>query len=91
MLPNPGVLIFHFFRVALWGAWKAISPFPTPSKLWNCYKVLSAASWIVIPLMKGEKVFSWFATVLSLAIRGGAKVPRNKESKQISPTTENVS
>eukprot|EP01119_Soliformovum_irregulare_P004493 TRINITY_DN15517_c0_g1_i1.p1 TRINITY_DN15517_c0_g1~~TRINITY_DN15517_c0_g1_i1.p1 ORF type:complete len:504 (-),score=92.18 TRINITY_DN15517_c0_g1_i1:13-1500(-) len=63
--PRPIVLIVHFFLVALYACWKLNTPFPTPQSIARSYKVLGAASWIVLPLMKGEKLYSLFSTVLS--------------------------
>jgi len=64
--PNPLVLLYHFFLVALYGVYITLKPFPTPAKILHAYRLLSAASWIVIPLMKGEKVFGLFTTMLRI-------------------------
>lgn len=66
---RPSVLITHFFFVALYGVYRTLLPFPTPSKISRAWRLLSTASWIVIPLMKGENTFTWFASFLSLVFR----------------------
>mmetsp|Transcript_26634 Transcript_26634/g.37496 ORF Transcript_26634/g.37496 Transcript_26634/m.37496 type:complete len:484 (+) Transcript_26634:159-1610(+) len=63
---KPYVLLYHFFCVALYGVWKLLKPFPSPSKLIQSYRLLAAASWIVIPLMRGEHMFTKFARLLSI-------------------------
>jgi squalene monooxygenase len=65
MCTSSRILLYHFFRVALYGAWRTLKPFPTPKKLIFCYRLLGSASWIVIPLMKGEKVFGFFSNFLT--------------------------
>jgi hypothetical protein len=57
--------LYHFFRVGLFGAVRCLWP-PFPWNFIKAYKVLRAASWIVIPLMKGEKVFWWFRVLLMI-------------------------
>lgn len=58
--------MYHFFSVALYGVYLTLKPFPTPQKLFRAYQILGHASWIVIPLMRGEKVFRLFTTIVSL-------------------------
>jgi len=62
---RPVVLLYHFFLVAIYGSLKYLWP-PTPSNLVSSYTVLKAGAHIVIPLMQGEKVLSWFTWFLIL-------------------------
>eukprot|EP01114_Cavostelium_apophysatum_P012430 TRINITY_DN2777_c0_g1_i3.p1 TRINITY_DN2777_c0_g1~~TRINITY_DN2777_c0_g1_i3.p1 ORF type:complete len:505 (+),score=90.28 TRINITY_DN2777_c0_g1_i3:123-1637(+) len=66
LCPNPYVLLMHFFSVAIYGVYQSLKPFPTPYRIFHAYKLLSAASWIVIPLMRGEKIFAPFTFILSI-------------------------
>eukprot|EP01117_Protostelium_nocturnum_P004744 TRINITY_DN1720_c0_g1_i1.p1 TRINITY_DN1720_c0_g1~~TRINITY_DN1720_c0_g1_i1.p1 ORF type:complete len:480 (+),score=163.78 TRINITY_DN1720_c0_g1_i1:99-1538(+) len=65
MNQSPAVLLWHFFSVAIYGAIRNMLPIPWPSKIISSWKLIAAASWIVIPLMKGEKVFGPLPTLLS--------------------------
>jgi hypothetical protein len=63
--------------VALYGAVRTIWP-PWPSNFILSYKILRAGSWIVIPLMKGEKVFSVFRTILSILFWKNSAAKKNQ-------------
>eukprot|EP01114_Cavostelium_apophysatum_P020944 TRINITY_DN7169_c0_g1_i1.p1 TRINITY_DN7169_c0_g1~~TRINITY_DN7169_c0_g1_i1.p1 ORF type:complete len:506 (-),score=60.75 TRINITY_DN7169_c0_g1_i1:13-1530(-) len=66
LCPDPYVLLMHFFAVALYGVYQTLRPFPTPHRIIHAYRLLSIAAWIVIPLMRGEKLFAPFALMLSV-------------------------
>lgn len=57
--PYPMYLMAHFFAVALFGVCRVLFPFPTPRRIINSYRLLSAASNIVVPLVRSEKVLSF--------------------------------
>jgi len=63
---NSRVLLRNFFMVALYGVWKLLWPIPWPSNILKAYRLLGAASWIVIPLMRGERTYSSMANLLAL-------------------------
>lgn len=61
--PHPLSLMFHFFSVALFGVMRMLWPFPTPRKILNAYRLLSAASDIVVPLVRGEGVLPFLPLI----------------------------
>eukprot|EP01132_Coremiostelium_polycephalum_P010172 gene10172-12478_t len=66
--PKPHILAIHFFAVAFYGVMKTIFPFPTPSRIYLSYKILCAASDIVVPLLRKEGVLKYL-TFLCVALR----------------------
>ncbi|KAF2072119.1 hypothetical protein CYY_006564 [Polysphondylium violaceum] len=66
--PKPRVLAMHFFAVAFYGVLKNLFPFPTPSKIIRSYRILCAASDIVVPLLRSEGVLKYL-TFLCVALR----------------------
>ncbi|EFA77704.1 squalene monooxygenase [Heterostelium album PN500] len=53
--PKPSVLAMHFFAVAFYGIFKTLWPFPTPGRIVTAYRILCAASDIVVPLLHRER------------------------------------
>jgi squalene monooxygenase len=70
---SPAVLMSHFFAVAVFGCLRTIFPFPTPYRILQAWRLLAAAAWIVIPLLKGERVLTPFASFLSFVFAAHAK------------------
>jgi squalene monooxygenase len=70
---SPAVLMTHFFAVAVFGCLRTVFPFPTPGRILAAWRLLAAAAWIVIPLLKGERVLSPFASFLSFIFAAHAK------------------
>jgi len=66
--PKPRVLAMHFFAVAFYGVLKNLFPFPTPSRILRSYRILCAASDIVVPLLRSEGVLKYL-TFLCVALR----------------------
>lgn len=54
--PRPLRLILHFFVVAFVAVAQVLYPFPTPGRIAKACRLLSAASNIVVPLIKAEGV-----------------------------------
>lgn len=71
--PYPGYLMFHFFAVALFGVCRVLLPFPTPRKIINAYRLLSAASNIVVPLVRYELHYFISFAILTFFILGVRK------------------
>lgn len=55
LAPSSYFLLYHYVRVALFGAYTVLIP-PTPAKLVHAIKVLKAAYGIFAPLMSAERV-----------------------------------
>lgn len=55
LAPSSYYLLYHYVRVALYGAYQVLVP-PTPSKVIHAVKVLRAAYGIFAPLMSAERV-----------------------------------
>eukprot|EP01133_Synstelium_polycarpum_P013828 gene13828-16305_t len=66
--PKPHILAMHFFAVAFYGVIKTLFPFPTPHRLYTSYKILCAASDIVVPLLRNERVLRYLV-ILCTALR----------------------
>jgi squalene monooxygenase len=60
LTPKPGVLVTHFFAVALHAMRRALLPLPTPTRLRQGYDLLHVACLIIMPLLQAERT-----TVLS--------------------------
>lgn len=72
--PYPTFLMMHFFAVAIFGVARTLLPFPTPRKIWHSYRLLSAASNIVVPLVKKERVLSFLPIICRmLLLTGGSQ------------------
>lgn len=66
--PRPLSLVFHFFAVAFVGIAQVLWPFPTPARIAKAYRLLAAASTIVVPLIKAEGVLP-FIPILCRILR----------------------
>lgn len=55
LTPSSYILLFHYVRVAIFGAYQVLLP-PTPARLLHAVKVLKAAWGIFAPLMSAERV-----------------------------------
>jgi len=58
--PNPSLLTYHFFSVAFVAVGRQLWPVPTPGKAIKAWKVLKAASNIVLPLLRDEGMLPVF-------------------------------
>ena len=56
LTPKPGVLVLHFFSVALHATRRAVFPFPTPASLRAGYDLIRIACVIIMPLLVAERV-----------------------------------
>lgn len=70
---RPASLMRHFFAVALYAVYSMLRPFPTPRKLINSFRLLSAASNIVVPLVRSEGVLSFLPILCRLCLLTGGK------------------
>ncbi|KAJ6374702.1 hypothetical protein OIU78_030230 [Salix suchowensis] len=52
--PRPVSLVLHFFAVAIYGVSRLILPLPSPKRLWTSARLISGASGIIFPIIKGE-------------------------------------
>jgi squalene monooxygenase len=61
LTPKPGILVTHFFAVALHAMRRSLTPCPTPARLRQGYDLLRVACVIIMPLLAGERVtvLSW--------------------------------
>ena len=68
LTPVPGVLVAHFFSVALFAIKSAVFPLPTPTSLMNAYDLLRVACGIILPFLEaeGSTVLSWRPMLLAL-------------------------
>lgn len=66
MVPKPFVLTGHFCAVALLGMYYALLPFPSPTRVLQCLRMLKLACTILLPLLREEGFFS--ATTLLTAM-----------------------
>lgn len=72
--PHPSYLMLHFFAVAFYGVYRMLWPFPTPRRILNSFRLLSAASNIVVPLVKGERILPFLPILCRmLLLTRGAK------------------
>lgn len=56
LTPRPGVLVTHFFAVALHAMRRALLPVPTPTRLRQAYDLIHVACMIIMPLLEMERV-----------------------------------
>ncbi|PRQ22125.1 putative squalene monooxygenase [Rosa chinensis] len=65
--PRPLHLFLHFFAVAIYGVGRLMLPFLSPKRMWLGARLISSASDIIFPIIKGEGVRQMFfpATVLA--------------------------
>ncbi|GMN52446.1 hypothetical protein TIFTF001_021604 [Ficus carica] len=61
--PRPLTLVLHFFAVAVYGVGRLMIPFPSPQRVWMGARVISGASGIIFPIVKGEGVRQMFFPV----------------------------
>lgn len=54
--PNYYMLLAHFFAVALYACFRAVTPLPWPSRVFLAVRLLKAATGIVMPLIAMENV-----------------------------------
>ncbi|KAG5230481.1 squalene monooxygenase [Salix suchowensis] len=62
--PRPVSLVLHFFAVAIYGVSRLILPLPSPKRLWTSARLISGASGIIFPIIKGEGVRQMFFPVM---------------------------
>jgi len=79
---RPASLMMHFFAVALFAVFRVLRPFPTPRKIIDSYRLLSAASNIVVPLVRSEKVLSFLPVLCRILMLTG----KPQTSRPISET-----
>ncbi|XP_062023347.1 squalene monooxygenase SE1-like [Rosa rugosa] len=58
--PRPLHLFLHFFAVAIYGVGRLMLPFPSPKRMWLGARLISSASDIIFPIIKGEGVRQMF-------------------------------
>eukprot|EP00026_Physarum_polycephalum_P006414 Phypoly_transcript_06456.p1 GENE.Phypoly_transcript_06456~~Phypoly_transcript_06456.p1 ORF type:complete len:471 (+),score=44.15 Phypoly_transcript_06456:79-1491(+) len=68
---RPASLMMHFFSVAIFAVLRILWPFPTPRKIRDSYRLLSAASNIVVPLVRAEKVLSFLPILCRMLLLTG--------------------
>lgn len=61
--PRPLSLVLHFFAVAIYGVGRLMIPFPSPQRMWIGARVITGASGIIFPIIKGEGVRQMFFPV----------------------------
>ncbi|KAL4377815.1 hypothetical protein GQ457_02G015480 [Hibiscus cannabinus] len=58
--PRPLSLVLHFFAVAIYGVGRLMLPFPSLKRMWIGARLISSASGIIFPIIKGEGVRQMF-------------------------------
>ncbi|PIN00105.1 Squalene monooxygenase [Handroanthus impetiginosus] len=58
--PRPLSLVSHFFAVAIYGVGRLLLPFPSPKQMWIGARLISAATGIILPIIKAEGVRQMF-------------------------------
>ncbi len=61
------LLIWHFFRIAWYGARKVLKPFPTWGRIQRSYSMMRDAVHIIDPLIKNERPGLGMRTALSIS------------------------
>ncbi|KAJ4828154.1 hypothetical protein Tsubulata_005029 [Turnera subulata] len=61
--PRPLSLVLHFFAVAIFGLSRLLLPFPSPKNMWIGARLISGASGIIFPIIKGEGIRQMFFPV----------------------------
>jgi len=66
--PHPTALAFHFFAVAFVGVMQVLWPFPTWGRIKKAHALLSAASAIIVPLLKAENVLPFIPVICRMLL-----------------------
>lgn len=86
--PNPLSLAFHFFAVAFLGVAQCLYPFPTPGRILKAYRLLSAASTIVVPLIRAENVLPFIPVLCNILLLTRNKPNANSITLPDEPTEQ---
>ena len=54
LTPKPHILVIHFFMVAFFGLFQALSTYPSPNRMIQSYKIIHVACVIIMPLIEQQ-------------------------------------